>query len=45
MIPTYEQMGDWLEEIAGNSPTPSLRSWTAASSWRRRPCLTLIFPR
>ena len=44
MIPTYEQMGTGWRRSSGNSPTPSLRSWTAASSWRRRPCLTLISP-
>lgn len=44
MVPTYEQMGDWLEEIAGGSPTPSFWTWTGASSWRREPCLIRTFP-
>ena len=37
MVPSYEQVGDWLEEISGDFPDVFLRNWTEASSWRRRP--------
>ena len=33
MIPSYEQVGDWLEEISAGFPDVFLTSWTGASSW------------
>ena len=45
MVPSYETMGDWLEEISQKFPDAFFEELDGASSWRSRPSPTRSFPR